>query len=104
MEQGEAEAFVAALAAERPRLKRGRLRLLHECWLSVPSRLVFATACTLPRLELKAWTTLASLALLTRRDAEAFEEAHEIGDPQPELESWLRNRAYINRPGIVEKV
>lgn len=100
VEEGEANVFLAALAAVGPSLPRGRLRLLYECWLAVPGNLAFAVACSLKRGEIERWTMLASKALLTGQDANDFECAHELGDPLEELESWLRNRVWRNQPGL----
>lgn len=100
----DGEAFLDALVGKAPLLKRGRVRLLYECWQAVPSPLVLEIAATsLPgRPALLAFIDLASKALLTREDAHAFEEHRLASDPLEEHLSWLRNRAYQHELGAID--
>lgn len=100
----DGEAFLDDLAGKAPLLKRGRVRLLYECWQAVPSQLVLEIAAkSLPgRPALLAFIDLASKALLTREDALAFEDCRLADDPLEEHLSWLRNRAYQHELGAIE--
>ena len=80
-------------------VKRGRINLLYECWLAVPSKLALEIAATsVPsRSALLSFIDLSANALLTREDAQAFEEYRLAEDPLEEHLSWLRDRAYVQK-------